>query len=253
VYRLANIGFSDTLQIRNMNMNKVTTMIDGVLTGMSAGKTSNATLAVLVQKQEHADVRNRICKAYVELVAERRRLQMQDKADGTATAKAMAVKPEQLLSMLQFTMNQLCWTARRVITTYYREQSEVEAGISAENMDFSAEVCEEAGIEPLDTDALTAQVEDDYASLSAVQNWLTAKGRIDYLEDVTPLALFNSSEKDEELGIWVVTEEAFDFDGALEVMEKLLVMMPEKEQAKLVESADNTDFDEDCHVTTIAA
>jgi hypothetical protein len=107
VYRLANIGFSDTLQIRNMNMNNVTTMIDGVLTAMSAGKTSNATLAVLVQKQDHADVRNRICKAYVELVAERRRLQMRDKAEGTATAKGMAVKPEQLLSLLHLYMKML--------------------------------------------------------------------------------------------------------------------------------------------------
>lgn len=232
-------------------MNNVTavSMIDGQLTNISEGSNNNATLAKMVQEQDHADVRNRICMTYNMLVAERRRLQLVDKADnnkGSASlAKAMTIKPEMLLSLLQFTMNQICWSTRRLITTLVREQQEFEDGISAENMDFSAEGCEEAGVEPLNFEGLHAQVEDDYSSLNAVQNWLTQKNRIDYLDDVESLRLFANSEKNEDSGNWEIISDAFTFTDALDLMNELVIALPEKEIGKNAASAAETDFDTD--------
>lgn len=232
-----------------MNNVAAVTMIDGQLTIISEGSSSNATLARLVQSQAHADVRNRICQTYNYLVAERRRLQLVDKADNNtgseSLAKQMPVKPEMLLSLIQFTMNQICWATRRLITTLVREQQEFESGESAENMDWSADGCEEAGVEPMNFDAMHAQVEDDYSSLNAVQNWLTAPKRIDYLDDVESLRLFANSEKNDETGYWEIVSDAYTFVDALDLMNELVVALPEKEIGKNAESANDTDFDSD--------
>lgn len=224
-------------------MSNNTSMIDATITNMLTSKGSNATLAQLVQAQQHDQVANRIAMTYASLVAERARLKVLDKSDNGTRVKDMPVKPEQLFSFIQFTMNMICWGARRLLIETRKEDLE-KTQTSAEVTDFSANIAEQLNIEPADVSGIHDAVDQDYMMLNGVYFWLQAPGRMDYLESVDSLFVFAESEKDEETGHWNLSEAAMSFDEALGIMDAALERMDTEQQAKVATDAANTDFSE---------
>jgi hypothetical protein len=211
--------------------------IDAVITDMGTKKgVSNATIARVIQNMGHKDIGNRIALAYVKL--------NNDRTTAKRANQTVAVKPEQLLSFVQQVMNQICWSARRLVVEQLKTERSEAAGLQAAGIDFSERTAEEVDVESVSTNLISEVVADDHFFLSNVHAWLAAQ--MSYLDDIQPLEVFvnQQQEIDEHTGEiqWVVTDRASSFDEAMGIMEHAIDTLKEEDSAKVGDQAMNLDF-----------
>lgn len=195
-----------------------TSFIDSAITHISGSSSRHAGLASLVQQQDHDDPANRIALTAVALGYRR------DEAK-KSNNEYEGYKPEQLLSFVQQVMNRVVWQSRKMsILQTEEDEKDVVNGI-----DFSQDLADEYNIDRIETQHIKPTVDDDYATMTAVQSWLAA--RFNYLDSIDPLYYFHDLARDEATGDWYVRNTADNYDEAQMICDDIVAALPEQDAA----------------------
>ena len=228
-------------------------MIDAAITHLSTGETKVAQFARIVQKQAHADVRNRIVQTNASLQTLRREakatadLRVADQAlnginDNTDTRVERLHKPEYLFTFLQKIANQIMWSAR----AYKKAQEQEQLDALDNGIDFSQAVADDSGFDHTPVDLIAKQVDDAMRDLKFAQACLLDSRRMGYFaSNVNDLRYHVVNVLCEETGEYEQRHTADSFDQALEVMENMLDANNERKEADLHKSDNDISFDDE--------
>lgn len=213
-------------------------LVDAALTAM-AGKTNVfATIATMVQQRPEEHFANQIGGVCLELMNERKRLREMDVADNTTLVRDMKLKPESILGFTQSLMNQTCWAARRYKIALEQAAAE-EALRGITGIDFSQDVADDMGIDPIDTAELELALTEDYFALAGLYSKIST--HMSYLNHIDDFYLF-ADKRQEDGKQWRIEDFAETFDEALDLMEKVRVRMDEQKDVELAHDLTRTDF-----------
>lgn len=218
---------------------KINSFIEAAITRVSAQNSSFGAAALLVEDRNDPHWSNRIAGAWAGLIAERNQLRVLDLEDAGTRVKDMPVKPEVFLSLCQNLLNQSCWAARQYIRAY--NQNQIEETLHGVNgLDFSQDVADELGIEPINVTEIEEVLLTDLAIMENVHSFLST--HMNYLQDIDDLHLF--VERQQEGEVWRITAVADNFSDAEDLMDAAVVRMSERADAELTSDALTTDFTE---------
>lgn len=220
-----------------MTTSRVPSFINAALTGATNKRSTNATLADLVEKRNEEHYANRIGGAWAALVLSRNNLRGLDQDDGGSRVRDMPIKPEQFLSFCQYLMNQACWAARRYVRAE-QDNADREAIAGITGIDFSQDVAEDLGVEPMSTEEINEALESDFEVMSRLYSVLACK--MNYLQSIDQLHMY--AEREQEGENWEVVDYADNFDDALTIMGNVIVKMKEREEESLTQEMTETDF-----------
>jgi len=213
--------------------------VDAAITNTCNQQTSFAKCSRLVEERNEAHFANRIGGAWAALVVERNSLRVLDLEDNSTRVKDMPVKPEMFLSYCQYLMNQSCWAARRYIRAQ-QDNADTEALQGVSGIDFSQDVAEDLGIEPMDFTTIAETLENDFDAMSRLHSIMCTK--MNYLQDIEDLHLY--AEREQEGEVWRVTGTADDFAEAIDLMDEVITKMREREDKALTQDMATMDFAE---------
>lgn len=211
--------------------------VDAAITNASNGKSSFAKATALVEKENQPHFANRIGSAWAKLVTERNQLRIVDKEDNGTRAKDIPIKPEMFLSLCQYLMNQACWQARRYLRAQ-QENADQETLRGVTGIDFSQDVAEDQGFQPMSTEEITASLDDDFQAMLRLHSFMASK--MNYLSEIDDLYLY--AEREQEGENWRITGSAMTFDEALPLMDEVLAKMNERQDKELVAEMATQDF-----------
>jgi hypothetical protein len=220
-----------------METEKIASFIDGAITANSIKKSSFGKATALVENRNEEHFTNRIGGAWAALINDRNNLRKLDETDNGIRVKSMPIKPEMFLSLCQFLMNQACWSARRYIRADEQTKiGELIRGVTG--VDFSQDVAEEAGIEPMDLTEIEITLDEDFMCMMRLHSYMATK--MNYLSNIEDLYLFADREQEGE--VWKLTGAAMTFEEARDLMDGTVIKMREREEKNLTESMTTTDF-----------
>jgi len=220
-----------------MTTKTIPSFVNAAITANSVKKSSFGKATALIEARNEEHFTNRIGGAWAALIAHRNNLRVQDETENTTLVRDMPIKPEMFLSLCQYLLNQACWGARRYIRA--DEQTQIEEAVrGVTGIDFSEDIADEVGIEPMDITLLEETLAEDYICMLRLHSYMS--GKMNYLQNIEDLYLYANREQEGE--IWRITDTANTFDEAREIMDEVIVKMREREEKQLVEDASSTDF-----------
>ena len=220
-----------------MNTQNLPSFINAAITDSQNKQTSYAKVSALVEERNEEHFCNRIGGAWASLIADRNQLRILDLEANTTLVKDMAIKPEMFLSFCQYLMNQSCWAARRYIQAQQANADQEKLhGITG--IDFSQDVAEDLGIEPMDISAISATIEEDFMAMLKLYSVMSTQ--MNYLSDIEDLHVF--ADRAQEGEVWKVLATADEFDDALVIMTDVLTRMNERADAELTKNMTTMDF-----------
>ena len=215
----------------------VPSFVDGAITANSIKKSAFGKATALVEKRNEDHFANRIGGAWATLISEHNQLRIMDQEDNGTRVRDMPVKPEMFLSLCQFLMNQACWAARRYIRA--EEQTQIEEKIrGVTGIDFSQDVAEEVGIEPMDLTEIEETLDEDFKAMLHLHSYMAST--MNYLSNIEDLHLYADREQEGE--VWRVTATADTFEEARILMDGVVTKMRDREDKALTETMSTTDF-----------
>ena len=205
-----------------------TSFIDAAITEISAGQSRFAPLAALIQQQDHESPANRMAMTHVFLNYRRQ----EDKKAGLEYG---GIKPESLLSFTQTLMNKVCWQSRKMSMS----QTEQDEKDIINGIDFTQDLADELNIDRFEAEHIKPLVDDDYATLMAVNSWLGMK--MNYLDNIEPLYYYQDRVRLDD-GTWEVASNADSYDEAMLVIDSVIERLNEQSAESEYKQAANMSF-----------
>lgn len=220
-----------------MTTETVPSFIDAAISSNSSKKSTYGKVTGLIEERNEPHFANRIGGAWASLVSSRSNLRILDLEDNGTRVKDMPVKPEMFLSLCQYLLNQACWAARRYVRAQ-QENADQEKIRGITGIDFSQDVAEDLGIEPMDTTQIEEALDTDFMAMLRLHSVFSTK--MDYLQDIEDLHLYADREQEGE--VWRVVAVADTFQDAMAIMDEVLAKMNERQDKELVSDMTTIDF-----------
>ena len=218
--------------------------LDNTLLEMEDHKTVSGAIAKAVQATDHPNPLNRIAMAWDAQRQARKNANIIAVRTGVP-AQELDWKPERMLSFIQQLMNQIGWSARRVLKT--NNTADLANGI-----DFSQDVAEQAAnLESASRDNVVSTYEDDFSGLLQVHSWLASN--MSYLTEVNDLYFYAESKNVAEEGEpphYELVQSLMEFDDVMAHLDNKAELLAEEAEGKISEEAATMDFSQ---VSTKAA
>lgn len=210
--------------------------IDAAITAISERNGQMATIANICQKQVGAaSPAHTIAMAYVTIKHRQLEWHKQQPA-GVKLSDYPEVKPETCLLFVQQLQNRICWLSRSI----YVAQSEEDEKDVANGIDFSADKLEELDLEPVDTDHIKDLVDDDFATLTAVNSYLCKK--MSYLDTLPVLEYYKHDAFNESTQEWETKAVAVNYDEAMAIIQDIIDARKEEDAEAEYKEAANMSF-----------
>jgi hypothetical protein len=208
-------------------MNKNESFIDQIITNMSEKSNRNGTIAKRIEAADHETVANRIAIVWDDLGRERRVAKTESVRNGQPM-RELTEKPEHMLSLIQQTMNNCCWSARTVINAGKSQDL-------ANGLDFSQSIAEQAGnIASSRIVDVESTLMNDFSVLNELHSWLCSQ--MNYMADLDPLFLYAEKEEIEE-GVWEHTHMCMDINDVLPILDEKIIELAEQGDTNITKFA----------------
>lgn len=204
------------------------TLIDIILTDMTGKSNIDASVANYVQGLADEVAHYRIADAYEDFVSTRQSAIDQEKVTGVRGPDPI-VAPEYMLTFTQRVMNMVMWKARRLHDSIVNQESFDNDTSGGTGQDFANDLCEEFGIDPVDTDGLAELVKSDYERLASIHSEICSDCSA-YLDNVAEFGYFVENAPDED-GIWQEIGRASDYDSAIDMVNTIADRLREQDSA----------------------
>ena len=205
-------------------------LLDAAITKLSEGQNSTATMARMVQDQDHANAPNRIAMAWQKAA--------RDRNDARRSGNVYSgPKPEAfLLSLPQKIQNQVCWS----VGTLKARQVDEDVANQIYGMDFSQDVHDQIG----DTDHTKPEnfdqiITDTYHVLLMVQTYLGSQ--MDYIDAYDTIRYYAQQTQNDD-GEWVNDLVADNWSEAQDCLATAKERMEERKEAAQVHEIESIDF-----------
>ena len=206
------------------------TLLDAAITRLSEGRNSTATLARMVQDQDHAAAPNRIVMAWQQANRDRNEARRSGNEYGGPKPEAF------MLSFVQKLQNQVCWSVGSV------KAAQVDEDLTNQiyGLDFRQDIHDQIG----DTDHTKPEnfeqiVDDTYNVLLMVQTYLGTQ--MDYIDNYDAIRYYAQQTQNED-GEWVDDLIADNWDEAQDCLSTARDRMDERKEAAQVQEIENIDF-----------
>jgi len=208
-------------------MNKNESFIDQIITNMSEKSNRNGTIAKRIEAADHETVANRIAIVWDDLGRERRVAKTESVRNGQKM-RELTEKPEHMLSLIQQTMNNCCWSARTVINAGKSQDL-------ANGLDFSQSIAEQAGnIASSRIVDVESTLMNDFSVLNELHSWLCSQ--MNYMADLDPLFLYAEKQEIEE-GVWEHTHMCMDINDVLPILDEKIIELAEQGDTNITKFA----------------